>query len=417
MKHRPGRRRSPSCSRPDRRLARAGRGVADGDLRGGSAQPGGRADDPPARHLARSRDGWSWDFGDGASASTASPSHAWSEPGTYTVRLDAQGASAEKTITVSAETTLRLLAAHPFEISIDAKDPGDGSASPAQAIAISDRFGWFSFPGLTNDPGNPEVTVKVLEAPTFGHYWIFWSAMTSLEYTMTVRDVVTNQVQVYAKTGSDPCGGWDLQSFPFQATPTPGGAGATPTPAPPTPTHAPNRTTLADAHAQRRRRRMTADGDAAPPRRRRCRPGRRMITLRVAVLPVGLLSVVRPWTSPAVHDGHLPVRDRPRDPHGLGRTRSRCTRAARTSSACTTATRGGEDAAPQDQRAPRDRTARHDAPDGPGHAAPSRLTIPAGGLPDCDFNCTNSGCTPRSAAAIPAPSHEMIARARSTSSP
>ena len=185
---------------------------------------------------------WLWDFGDGASASTAAPSHAWNEAGTYTVRLDAQDASSEKTITVSAETALHLLAAHPFEISIDAKDPGDGSASPAQAIAISDRFGWFSFPGLTNDPGNPEVTVKVLEAPTFGHYWIFWSAMTSLEYTMTVRDVATGQVQVYAKTGPDPCGGWDTESFPFQPSPTPGGNGATPTPAPPTSTPAPNQT-------------------------------------------------------------------------------------------------------------------------------------------------------------------------------
>ena len=62
---------------------------------------------------------------------------------------------------------------------------------------VTDRFGWFSFPTLTNDPGNPEVTVKVLEAPTFGHYWLFWSAMTSLHYTMTVRDVSTGQVEVY----------------------------------------------------------------------------------------------------------------------------------------------------------------------------------------------------------------------------
>jgi PKD repeat protein len=208
--------------------------------------------DPPnpvAGQVVRFRDtsstaatSWLWNFGDGNSASTASPAHAWSEPGTYTVRLDAQGANTQTTVTVTPETTLRLLAAHPFEISIDVKDPGTGAPSAAQAIAISDRFGWFSFPSLTNDPGNPEVTVKVLEAPTFGHYWIFWSAMTSLEYTMTVRDTVTDQVQVYEKTGSDPCGGWDLQSFPFQPTPTPAGSGATPTPSGPTATVPPNST-------------------------------------------------------------------------------------------------------------------------------------------------------------------------------
>lgn len=179
---------------------------------------------------------WLWDFGDGTSATTASPSHAWSAPGQYVVRLLAQDTSTQAAVTVSAETTLRLLAAHPFEITIDAKDPGNGSNSPAQAIAISDRFGWFSFPGLTSDPGNPEVTVKVLEAPTFGHYWIFWSAMTSLQYTMTVRDVTTGQIEVYEKNDSAACGGWDTLSFPFAPTPTP--SALSPTPAAPTATPA-----------------------------------------------------------------------------------------------------------------------------------------------------------------------------------
>ncbi len=203
--------------------------------------------DPPnpvAGQVVRLRDtsptaatAWVWDFGDGSSADTASPSHAWSEPGTYAVRLVAQDASSEKTITVSPQTTLRLLAAHPFEIAIDAKDPGTGGPSPARAVAISDRFGWFSFPGLTNDPGNPEVTVKVLEAPTFGRYWVFWSAMTSLEYTMTVRDALTGQVQVYEKTDPAACGGWDTSSFPSDptTTPTPSAHELTPTAATATP--------------------------------------------------------------------------------------------------------------------------------------------------------------------------------------
>ncbi|HWZ84822.1 MAG TPA: PKD domain-containing protein, partial [Thermoanaerobaculia bacterium] len=129
---------------------------------------------------------WLWDFGDGTSATTAAPSHVWAGPGPYTVTLQEQDTTAQAMVQVSAATTLSLLASHPFEISIDAKDPNTGAASPAQAVAVGDRFGWFSFPGLTHDPGNVEVTVKVLEAPTFGHYWIFWSAMTSLQYTMTV---------------------------------------------------------------------------------------------------------------------------------------------------------------------------------------------------------------------------------------
>jgi PKD repeat protein len=183
---------------------------------------------------------WLWSFGDGASATNASPSHTWASSGSYTVQLTAQGTTTDQTVTVTPSTTLRMLAVHPFDVTISAQDPNHGDAlSSGQAVSVTDRFGWFSFPGITNDPGNPEVTVKLLEASTFGHYWIFWSAMTSLKYTMTVTDVTTGQVQVYEKTDSAPSGGWDLTSFPWVAATTPG---ITPTAAPPTATPRPGTT-------------------------------------------------------------------------------------------------------------------------------------------------------------------------------
>jgi PKD repeat protein len=185
---------------------------------------------------------WLWSFGDGGSATSAAPSHVWTSPGTYTVQLTAQGTTVEQTVTITPSTTLRLLEVHPFDVTISAQDPNHGDAlSPGQAVSVTDRFGWFSLPGITNDPGNPEVTVKLLEAPTFGHYWVFWSAMTSLKYTMTVTDVTTGQVQVYEKTDSAPSGGWDTTSFPWVAatTTTPG---ITPTAAPPTATPRPGQT-------------------------------------------------------------------------------------------------------------------------------------------------------------------------------
>jgi PKD repeat protein len=329
---------------------------------------------------------WSWDFGDGASASTAAPSHAWSEAGTYTVRLDAQDASAEKTITVSAETTLRLLAAHPFEISIDAKDPGDGSSSPAQAIAISDRFGWFSFPGLTNDPGNPEVTVKVLEAPTFGHYWIFWSAMTSLEYTMTVRDVVTNQVQVYAKTGSDPCGGWDLQSFPFQATPTPGGGGATPTPAPPTPTHNPNRTNT-PTRTQTPTPTMTTTGAILPTATPTPTPGPTVITLRV-------LSYQWDWCAVDIpcQQGICPYEIGPKDPLGAGQNGITLHEGCTYKLIMYNADSVGE--GHNHEMNGRPEIGVPDTVMAPGYVSspPLDITIPTGGVTELPFNCKNTSC-------------------------
>ena len=333
---------------------------------------------------------WSWDFGDGASASTAAPSHAWSEAGTYTVRLDAQDTSAEKTITVSAETTLRLLAAHPFEISIDAKDPGDGSSSPAQAIAISDRFGWFSFPGLTNDPGNPEVTVKVLEAPTFGHYWIFWSAMTSLEYTMTVRDVVTNQVQVYAKTGSDPCGGWDLQSFPFQATPTPGGGrrdsdtGACDADPQSEPDELSDAHPDADAdhdhdgdHSTHRHGDADADADPGTDRDHAPRP----------VLPVGLVRRGHPLPA-----GHLPVRDRAQGSKGNGQNGITLHEGCTYKLIMYNGDSVGE--GHNHEMNGRPEIGLPDTLMAPGYVSspPVELTVPTGGLTELPFNCKNTAC-------------------------
>jgi PKD repeat protein len=184
---------------------------------------------------------WLWSFGDGGSSTSASPSHVWASPGTYTVQLTAQGTTVDQTVTITPSTTLRMLVVHPFDVTIAATDPSSGAASPGQAVSVTDRFGWFSFPGITSDPGNPEVTVKLLEAPTFGHYWVFWSAMTSLPYTMTVTDVTTGQVQVYAKTDSAPSGGWDLTSFPY-VTPAPTTPGMTPTAGPPTSTPRPGQT-------------------------------------------------------------------------------------------------------------------------------------------------------------------------------
>jgi len=200
---------------------------------------------------------WTWDFGDGASSSAAAPEHAWGEAGDYIVTLSSAGETTTASLSVAPAEVLRLDAAHPFEISVDALNPHDGHTYPSRAVAISDRFGWFSFPQVTGDPDNPEVTVKLLEAKLDGHYWIFWSAMTSLEYTMTVRDTVTGQVQVYAKDSPEACGGWDTRSFPFVPTPTPSApAGPSPTPTatptltgtPPfgtthTPTRTPSRTT------------------------------------------------------------------------------------------------------------------------------------------------------------------------------
>ena len=226
--------------------------------------------------------------------------------------------------------------------------------------------------------------------------------MTSLEYTMTVRDVVTNQVQVYEKTGSDPCGGWDLKSFPFQATPTPGGAAATPTAAPPTPTNAPNQTnsptrTRTPTPTQHRHGDADrhADADAAARRRSRCAStswqwdwcpssdqGYPLLACTMGACPYEIgPGTARQERDHAARGLHVPA-------HALQRRR-----------------RGRRpDAAPQDQRTSRDRHARHDAPGGQ-IMPPITITIPAGASP----TWTSTARTRAAAAGgDPGATHEMM---------
>lgn len=187
-----------------------------------------------------------WEFGDGTATTLDNPRHAYSSPGSYTVRRTEGGSVSTATIVVSREDTLRLLPDHGFDVTLTAVDPRDGSSRPARAIAQSDIFGYFSFPELTGHSGNPEVFVKMLDATSIGQgYWVFYGGLTSLAYTLTVRDEATGLVRVFEKVEGSACGGFDTTAFPY-SSPT-RTAPPTPTPvvaatAPPTPPRTPTRT-------------------------------------------------------------------------------------------------------------------------------------------------------------------------------
>jgi hypothetical protein len=110
--------------------------------------------------------------------------------------------------------TLVLNPAHPFEITLSATDQRTGSTQPGVVIPRNGEFGYFSIPGLTGDPTNPEVFIKLLDATAFdGHYWVFYGGLTDLEYTITVREVSTGRTRTYFKPGGSACGGFDTSAF------------------------------------------------------------------------------------------------------------------------------------------------------------------------------------------------------------
>jgi heme/copper-type cytochrome/quinol oxidase subunit 2 len=136
-------------------------------------------------------------------------------------------------------TELTLLAAHPFDVTLTATDPRTGATGKGQVIDQNDIFGIFSIPDITGNAGNPEVIVKMVDASGIGQdYWVFYAALTDLNYTLSVRETTTGNTKTYGDVtvGTTVCGKFDTAGFRVTPTPTPT---LTPTPTPTSPAETP----------------------------------------------------------------------------------------------------------------------------------------------------------------------------------
>src|SRR5215468_6789969 len=165
---------------------------------------------------------WTWDFGDATGGSNQqNPAHVYAAPGTYQVTLTAGNGSGStqlvQPVVVTPLDTLQLnnKGSHPFVVKLTATNQHNNNVQGAgQAIPQSDLFGYFSFPSLTNNPGNPEVFVKILDGrPVNGHLWVFYGGLTDLEYWLTVEDFSSSSIKGYHKEPGDACGGFDVLAF------------------------------------------------------------------------------------------------------------------------------------------------------------------------------------------------------------
>ena len=145
----------------------------------------------------------------------------------------------------AGENTLALISAHPFDITLSATDPRTGTTGVGQVIAQNDIYGIFSIPEITGNAGNPEVIVKMVDATGIGqNYWVFYAALTDLNYTLAVREMATGNTKSYndARIGTTVCGKFDTSGFDVTPTPTPEPPTSTPTPPASTPTPPPSAT-------------------------------------------------------------------------------------------------------------------------------------------------------------------------------
>jgi len=98
-----------------------------------------------------------------------------------------------------------------FEVSVEWNNPrvtGDtGIGSPVPRTPNTGTF-WFF------DPSNVELVVKVLDGRTVnGKFWVFYGALTDVEYTLRVRDRVDNKTRFYHNPAGEICGRGDVQAF------------------------------------------------------------------------------------------------------------------------------------------------------------------------------------------------------------
>ncbi len=100
-----------------------------------------------------------------------------------------------------------------FEVQVHWTDPdvagnfGSGGAIP---VTISDESGLFWF----FNPANLELVVKVLDGGVLnGHYWVFYGALSDVEYWVTVRDTVGGLSRTYHNPPKQVSGKRDLEAF------------------------------------------------------------------------------------------------------------------------------------------------------------------------------------------------------------
>jgi photosystem II stability/assembly factor-like uncharacterized protein len=106
-----------------------------------------------------------------------------------------ESASAPRQIAACGPDAMALcLNASRFRVGVAWRAPNLGAAGSGQAVALTSDTGYFWF----FSDNNVELVVKVVDGRPFnGRFWVFYGALSDVEYTITVTDTETGAERAY----------------------------------------------------------------------------------------------------------------------------------------------------------------------------------------------------------------------------
>ncbi len=108
-----------------------------------------------------------------------------------------------------------------FKVEVEWRNQRNGQRGFGHALLGSDQSGYFWF----DNADSIELVVKALDGrPITGAHWLFYGALSDVEYWVTVTDTATGSVKLYRNAPGNICGVGDTAAFPQTAAPVSGPA-------------------------------------------------------------------------------------------------------------------------------------------------------------------------------------------------
>lgn len=97
-----------------------------------------------------------------------------------------------------------------FQVQVSWRVPAQGTSGMGMAMPLTADTGSFWFFSSTN----LELVIKILDGtPVNGHFWVFYGALSNVEYTITVTDTVTGLVKMYFNPNGQLASVADISAF------------------------------------------------------------------------------------------------------------------------------------------------------------------------------------------------------------